>query len=291
MAGRKKKSTCYEGRYVENFNFYLKHTELDKLISHELDQVLQEQLKSVGANKSSLDVLGVGSGGGEKDVQILSLLQSLFPSTPITTDIVDGSSELINNFKALVAKTDTLQTIPFTWHVMRSEDFELQVKASPDVKKFDFIHMIHVIYYMEDVDETLRFYHSLLKNNGRIMIVLNAAGHGWDSLWTTYKKELQTSDFPVYNSSAHVKTSLENHGFTYEEHIIPSSIDITECFNPNSTTGESLLSFMTETRHFQQSFTPEIRAGILDHLRNKCSTEQDGKLILDKTYTCFFVHA
>uniref|UniRef100_A0A8C5DDM1 Histamine N-methyltransferase-like n=1 Tax=Gouania willdenowi TaxID=441366 RepID=A0A8C5DDM1_GOUWI len=245
----------------------------------------------VGANKSSLDVLGVGSGGGEKDVQILSLLQSLFPSTPITTDIVDGSSELINNFKALVAKTDTLQRIPFTWHVMRSEDFELQVKASRDVKKFDFIHMIHVIYYMEDVDETLRFYHSLLKNNGRIMIVLNAAGHGWDSLWTTYKKELQTSEFPVYNSSALVKTSLENQGFTYEEHIIPTSFDITECFNPNSTTGESLLSFMTATRHFQQSFTPEIRAGILDHLRNKCSTEQDGKILFDKTYTCFFVHA
>lgn len=36
---------------------------------------------------------------GEVDAQILTLLQSVFPAVPITADIVEGSSELSDNFK------------------------------------------------------------------------------------------------------------------------------------------------------------------------------------------------
>lgn len=45
---------------------------------------------------------------------------------------------------ALVAKTTNLQKIPFAWHIMNSEDYEKQVKAKGDMKRFDFIHMIQV---------------------------------------------------------------------------------------------------------------------------------------------------
>lgn len=47
-------------------------------------------------------------------------------------------------FLASVAKIANLQKIPFGWHIMHSEDYEKQVKAKGDVKKFDFIHMIQV---------------------------------------------------------------------------------------------------------------------------------------------------
>lgn len=47
---------------------------------------------------------------------------------------------------ALVSKTNNLQKIPFIWHVMNSEDYEKQVKAKGEVKKFDFIHMIQVLF-------------------------------------------------------------------------------------------------------------------------------------------------
>ena len=45
---------------------------------------------------------------------------------------------------ALVAKTTNLQKIPFAWHIMPSEDYERQVKAKGDMKRFDFMHMIQV---------------------------------------------------------------------------------------------------------------------------------------------------
>lgn len=38
---------------------------------------------------------------GEIDAQILTLLQSTFPAVPITADVVEGSSQLTDNFKGI----------------------------------------------------------------------------------------------------------------------------------------------------------------------------------------------
>lgn len=140
-----RRQTCYEGSSVENFHAFLEQSRQHQFIIPHLRKILLPEFEKVGAGKNSLDVLGVGSGGGEMDVQILSILQSVFPDVPLTADVVEGSIQLLDNFKALVANTATLQKIPFTWHIMHTEDYEKQVEAKNDIKKFDFIHMIHVL--------------------------------------------------------------------------------------------------------------------------------------------------
>lgn len=37
-----------------------------------------------------------------------------------------------------------------------------------------------MIYYVDDLAGTIKFYHSLLKDNGRLMIIVEA---GWSSSW------------------------------------------------------------------------------------------------------------
>ncbi|XP_045909843.1 histamine N-methyltransferase-like [Micropterus dolomieu] len=285
------KQTCYEGSSVQSFRFFLEHSGEHQAILQRVHDILPGEFKRIGAGKSSLDFLGVGSGGGELDVQMLTLLQSIFPAVPITADTVEGSSQLTDNFKALVAKTTNLQKIPFCWHIMKCEDYEKQVKAKGDMKKFDFIHMIQMIYYVDNLSTTIKFYHSLLKNNGRLMIINEAANGGWDILWKTYKKELCVDAITEYRSSGEILACLKSQGLKYEEHVIPNTFDITECFNPSSQTGQRLLNFMTATDNFYQSFTPEIRAGILDLLRNKCSTEKDGRVLFNSNLSCILVYA
>uniref|UniRef100_A0A672IPS2 Histamine N-methyltransferase n=1 Tax=Salarias fasciatus TaxID=181472 RepID=A0A672IPS2_SALFA len=233
------------------------------------------------------------SGAGEMDVEMLSLLQSVFPAVPITADIVEGSIQLTDSFKALVAKMASLQKISFAWHIMSSEDYEKQVKAQEEMKKFDFIHMIHVVYYFENLDEALRFHHSLLKNNGRLLIVVTAVLAGFPCGRLALIKELCAGtdiDKPKV-TSGDVTACLKSQGLKYDEYVFPNSFDITECFNPDSTTGESLFSFMTSRSHLSQSFTPDIRAGILDVLRNKSSTIKDGRVFFNSTFSCIVVHA
>ncbi|KAM6955431.1 histamine N-methyltransferase A-like [Lycodopsis pacificus] len=285
------KTTCYDDTRAQSFQFYLQHSGEHKAILQSLHNILPGEFKRIGVDQSSLDVLGVGSGGGEVDVEILTLLQSTFPAVPITTVIVEGSTQLTDNFKALVAKTPNLQKIPFAWHLMSSENYETQVKAKGDMKKFDFIQMVQMIYYVDNLADTITFYQSLLKNNGRLMIIVEEANSGWDILWKTYKKELAVDAITDYPSSAEVLACLKSLGLKYEEHATPNTFDITECFNPSSQTGKSLLNFLTAKSNFYESFTPEIRAGILDLLRNKCSTEKDGRVIFNNTLSCILVHA
>ncbi|XP_022049353.2 histamine N-methyltransferase-like [Acanthochromis polyacanthus] len=284
--------TCYEGHTVPNFQFYLEHSGEHEAMLQCVQNVLPGEFTRIGAGKSSLDVLGVGSGGGEMDVHMLSLLQSAFPAVPITADIVEGSSKLTDNFKALVAKTANLQKIPFNWHIMHSGDYEKQVKAKGDMKKFDFIHMIQMIYYVDNLGETIKFYQSLLKKNGRLMIIIEAGNSGWDILWKTFANELHQCNDAIkeYRSSNEVIACLKNQGLKYDEHPVPNSFDIIECFNPSSETGQRLLNFMTAQENFHESFTPEIRASMLDLLRDKCSTEKDGKVFFNSDLKCFLVH-
>ncbi|XP_041857669.1 histamine N-methyltransferase-like [Melanotaenia boesemani] len=285
------KQTCYQGVYLNSFQFYLEKSGEHAVLRQYVEKILPGEFQRIGAGKSSLDVLGVGSGGGEIDAHMLSLLQSSFPAIPITADIVEGSSALVDKFKAMVAKTANLQKIPFTWHIMHSEDYEKHVKAKGDMKKFDFIHMIQMIYYVDNLAETIKFYHSLLKINGRLMIIIEAGNSGWDILWKTYNKDLCGNEVKEYRASTEILTCLKSLGLKYEEYSIPNSFDITECFDLSSGSGECLLSFMTARDHFSESFSPEIRAGMLDLLRTKCSTEKDGKLLFDSTLSCIIVHA
>lgn len=123
------------------------------------------------------------------------------------------------------------------------------------------------------------------------LISYHPANDGWDILWKTFKKELCVDAITEYRSSGEIIACLKNQGLKYDEHVVSNTFDITECFNPSSQTGARLLSFMTATDQFYQSFTPEIRAGILDLLKNKCSTVKDGRVLFNSNMSCLLVHA
>ncbi|XP_068614025.1 histamine N-methyltransferase-like [Brachionichthys hirsutus] len=276
---------------VQTLEFYLQHSGEQEAVVGGVQDVLPGLFKRIGAGKSSLDVLGVGSGGGEVDVHMLTLLQSAFPAVPISADIVEGRSQLTDNFKALIAKTPNLKEIPFDWHSMSSEDYEKRVKAKGDVRKFDFIHMIQMLYYVDNLANSIKFFHSLLKDNGMLVIVIETANDGWDTLWKTYNKELCGDSISEYRSSAEVTACLTSQGLEYEEHDVPNTFDITECFEPTSETGQRLLNYMTAKEDFSQFATPETRAGILDLLKAKCSTEKGGRVMFKANMSCIIVHA
>ncbi|KAF7642029.1 hypothetical protein LDENG_00265810 [Lucifuga dentata] len=190
----------------------------------------------------------------------------------------------------MVPKTVNLQEIPFVWHNMTSKEYEKQVKEKGNMKKFDFIHMIQMLYYIDDLAETIKFFHSLLKKNGMLMIMHNAPGGGWGILWKKYKNVLTNKsnmDLMVEEIIFH----LNSLGLNYKEHIIPIYVDITDCFTEGNEMGELLLHFLTDQVNFYQSLNPELRAGILDLLRNTCSTEKNGRVTYRNYISCIIVHA
>lgn len=273
---------------MEGYRFYLSVSGEHGAVRGLID-TLAEDFERIGSGKCNLDVLGVGSGGGEMDIHILSTLQSVFPSLPITADVVEPCVEFTEDFKALVAKTSSLQNILFEWHAMTSEEYEKnQVHG---VKRFDFIHMIQVMSHVDDHSSTVRFFHSLLKEHGALLIVHEAGDSGWALLWKAYRKALWPEFTSDYLSAGDIKSHLDRSGLRYDEVTAHNSFDITDCFDLDSPLGERLLDSMTAQEHFHRSLTPELRKGILDLLRNKCSTEKDGRVMFNSNLSCMLVHA
>ncbi|XP_036401695.1 histamine N-methyltransferase-like isoform X2 [Megalops cyprinoides] len=291
MASTPALPTGYQGRYVQGFQMYLQRSQEHQVIQAFMDRVLPVEFARIGEGKKILDVLGVGSGGGEMDAYLLSILQSKLPGIPITADIVEPSTELTDSFKALVAKTPSLQKVPFTWHVKMCAEYESMVKEKKEAKRFDFMHMIQMLYYVSDYSAAIKFFHSLLRENGQLLIVHEAANSGWEKLWKTYRKELCTKTISSYLSAGDIKALLQGMGLRFEEHSIPNTLDISDCFLPGHEAGEKLLDFMTEQDHFHQSLTPEVRAGILKLLKHSCSVEREGRVLFDCSLSALLVHA
>ncbi|XP_030641700.1 histamine N-methyltransferase isoform X2 [Chanos chanos] len=276
----------YNANYVQAFEFYLQQSEEHKAICAFMDKVLPDEFTRIGEGKSSFNVLGVGSGGGEMDAHMLHILQSRLPATPVSVDVVEPSKKLIDNFKALVARTPSLQKIPFTWNAIACGEYEKQVKGN---KRFDFIHMIQMLYYVDDYVATIKFFQGLLRENGRLLIIHEGGGSGWATLWKTYKKELCTRSISNYISASDIKDQLKALGLKFEEHLAPNTLDMTDCFTEGSKKGQLLLDFMTD-QNFHTTMTPETRAGVLDLLRNKCSTVKNGRILFDCGLSCLVVH-
>ncbi|KAK3517092.1 hypothetical protein QTP86_019362, partial [Hemibagrus guttatus] len=65
-------------------------------------------------------------------------------------------------------------------------------------------------------------------------------------------------------------------------HILPSKMDITECFTAGDEKGELLLDFLTEVLEFSKNASPELKAGVLELLKHpECSREVDGRIIFN----------
>ncbi|XP_056144905.1 LOW QUALITY PROTEIN: histamine N-methyltransferase-like [Lampris incognitus] len=218
--------------------------------------------------KAGDDVLGLGSGGAEMDAGMLSVLRSTRPAVSITADRMEPSREVTRKLQETVAKVGLDKNRSGAVLCERSE-----VRPMLDC--------------VDDYTAALRFFHGLLKGRSRLLTV-QEAGVNWGVLWKTNRKEPCTKSISNYFSAGDIKVHLNALGLRYEEHIGHSTVDISVCFIPE---GELLLDFMADQENFPQSFIPELREGILDLPKNKCSTMKDGRVLFDCSLTRFLIHA
>ncbi|XP_022542389.2 histamine N-methyltransferase [Astyanax mexicanus] len=280
----------YQGIYMQRFQNYLQRSGEHKVIQKLIDTVLRPQITKMAEGKTGFGVLGVGSGGGEMDVYLISILQSVLQSVPISVEVVEPSTDLTQNFKDLVSKTSSLRDVSFNWNTVTCADYETQIKTKQDVK-FDLIHMIQMLYYVDDPKATLKFFHSLLKENGKLLIIHEAASSGWEILWKTFKKDLCTNTLSDYLSAGDIRVQLDALGLRYEELVVKNTLDITDCFTEGNKDGQMLLDFMTDREDFHASFSAEVRSSMLELLKNECSTTTDGRVLFNCSLSALLVHA
>ncbi|CAN2389028.1 Histamine N-methyltransferase, partial [Pristimantis euphronides] len=292
MAAAMRSLLSDNGRYVESFRLFLQNSTEHQCMQQFIEAGLPDVVSSIGNGEPVINVLGVGSGSGEIDLQIFSKIQARYPGVAISADIVEPSAEQLLSYRERVAKTPGLHGINFSWHKKTASEFQLQVKEQNSERKYNFIHMIQMMYYVKDAAATLTFYRSLLAPGGKLLIILVSGSSGWSTLWKKYGSRLPLNDLCLYITAGDIADMLSSEGARYQSHELPSDMDITECFTQGDRNGELLLDFLTETCEFNKNAPRELREEIVQTLRSPgCSAMTDEKVIFNNNLSAIVVES
>uniref|UniRef100_J3S4H4 Histamine N-methyltransferase-like n=2 Tax=Crotalus adamanteus TaxID=8729 RepID=J3S4H4_CROAD len=276
--------------YVETFQVFLKKSTEHQCMQDFIDKKLPQLISSISNGKPEIRVLSVGGGSGEIDLEILARLQSEYPGVIIHTDVIEPNAEQINSYKECVAKASDLKNIKFTWHKETSLEYENRIMDSKEMGKWNFIHMIQMLYYVKDMPATIRFFHGLLEPGAKLLIILVSGRSGWAKLWRKYGHHLPPNDLCLYISSADVEEVLDGSGLKYQSYELPSDMDITDCFNEGSKTGELLLDFLTETYNFSKTAPLDLKNELIEDLKKPEYSERRGdKYFFNNTLSAIMI--
>ncbi|NXW40680.1 HNMT methyltransferase, partial [Nyctiprogne leucopyga] len=277
-------------RYLQSFRLFLTNSTEHQSMQEFMERKLPAVIASIGNGKSAINILSVGGGAGEIDLQILSKVQARYPGVTINNDVVEPSADQISKYKERVAGTSNLENVKFTWHEETAYEYESRMNAEKKAKKWDFIHMIQMLYYVKDVPATIRYFHSLLGAQAKLLIIVVSGTSGWETLWNKYGSSLPVGDLCSYVSSANIKRILDSAGLKYQVHELPSHMDITSCFIEGNKDGELLLDFLTETCEFSKNAPPELKHQVMEELRKPgCSEKRDGKVLFNNNLSVIVI--
>ncbi|XP_051480176.1 histamine N-methyltransferase-like isoform X1 [Apus apus] len=274
-------------RYLQCFRLFLENSTEHQCMRDLVERQLPAVVASIGNGKSTINILSVGGGAGEMDLQILSKVQARYPGVTINNDVIEPSAGQIVKYKERVAETSNLENVKFTWHEETAYEYESRMKKC---KKWDLIHMIQMLYYVEDILATIRYFHSLLEAEAKLLIIHSSGTSGWETLWKKYGSSFPRDALCVYVSSADIKRILDSAGLKYQLHDLPSHLDITSCFIEGNKDGELLLDFLTATCEFSKTAPPELKHRVIEELRKpECSEEKDGKVLFSNNLSLIVI--
>uniref|UniRef100_A0A2K6G7K8 Histamine N-methyltransferase n=1 Tax=Propithecus coquereli TaxID=379532 RepID=A0A2K6G7K8_PROCO len=259
------------GKYVESFRRFLNNSTEHQCI-----------IARIGDTKREIKILSIGGGAGEIDLPILSKVQAQYPGVHINNEVVEPSAEQIAKYKELV----------FAWHKETSSEYQTRMMEEKELQKWDFIHMIQMLYYVKDIPATLKFFHSLLGANAKILITVVSGTSGWDKLWKKYRSRFPQNDLCQYVTSSDLTQMLDNLGLKYKCHDLLSVMDISDCFIDGNENGDLLWDFLTETCNFNSTAPPDLKAEILKDLQEpEFSIKKEGKVLFNNTLSFIVVEA
>ncbi|XP_078538599.1 histamine N-methyltransferase A-like [Lissotriton helveticus] len=270
-----------EVHYAQAFQVYLDNSTEHECMQEFISKDLPNIISGTGQRKSSINVLGIGSGTGKVDIQLLSKLQAQCPGVKVNNHVVDPNSDHLSKYKELVSKSSDLGNINFTWHNRTVEEYQSEMDDKKEQIKYDFIHMIQVLYYVKDVKKTINYFRNCLAPGGNLLIIVASGNSVSDTLWKEHGQFCPKDGTISILTSSDVKTILDEHRVNYEYYLLPSEIDISECYVQGSRDGELLLDFMTHTVDFFKVAPSDRVVAFLDILKQQDrSDEKDGKLFL-----------
>ncbi|XP_060113281.1 histamine N-methyltransferase-like isoform X2 [Heteronotia binoei] len=88
-------------RYLKSFRLFLEYSTEHQCTLDFIENKLPDIISSIGSGKSTINILSIGGGAGEIDLQILANVKAKYPGVIIHNEVIEPSMEQIANYKAI----------------------------------------------------------------------------------------------------------------------------------------------------------------------------------------------
>lgn len=271
----------YDAHYLESFRVYREGSSESKKLFESFLTHIPPLIKSrMVPECRRLNILSVGSAEGTTDLMILNIigreLQKSYHDQRIEIFSraiePNGSScglyrEAIKNLSSPLGNTQICFEIC-------QQTFDEYQETKKDEIKFDLIHFIHSIYYV-DMEETLiRCIENELRDKGLILSVVLTTQ---DLNYLVFSKQKRPTR-KISEKSEELIQIAKKHRWNYEVHTTEYAIDFTPVFDPKSTEGNLLLDFMTHIVDYRNTADKQLLQETLAFIDEK-TVLKDGKKI------------
>ena len=222
-----------------------------------MSSMIQKLLHSVH-DRTCFNILSVGSGTGDMDLEILKIVKDELQRSQgchqlkIFNRAIEINKYPCDLYKAAIKNLND-QQVDFD---LRHQSFEEYAEEfTMEQPKFDLIHFIHSIYYV-DIEAVLKHcIENELQDNGRLVFMVERP----DLISSVLEKQR----FPDWHGTPDEKNPetfetaekmfeiAEKYGWEHEVCTQEFSIDVTEIFDPQSTEGNLLLDFITLNKNYR----------------------------------------
>ncbi|XP_072047090.1 histamine N-methyltransferase B-like [Amphiura filiformis] len=294
---------CNHDCYWIALNEYYQQTQRQEILAKwteaEFDSYVVKVLFEKFGDKlddQPLRVLGVGSSEGNQETLQLKKLKTKF--SQISATVIEPSTERISKYQDMVRQNSSdITRIEYSWHNQTFHQFVTSMKAG---QKYHFITIIHAIYFVGEVEDSVRKLYELLEPGGIIFLIAITGHTGMGFLMKTFPHlalEKQTPSATTepqrvktnyFTNSTVVQSILKKYqmAYTHASSYI-ESVDLTTYFTEEETTPDTklMLDFITMTVKFHESEPGEIFNQVMDfikrYIRVKKSDQGDDKYYFD----------
>ncbi|RAM50406.1 MAG: class I SAM-dependent methyltransferase [Hapalosiphonaceae cyanobacterium JJU2] len=250
--------------YETNYQAFLKNWQANRQVGLDL---IQKYLKP---QPPQVAVLSVGAGSGDFDVQVIrTLKQKISKELKLRYVAVEPNHLHRQRYEQKINYSE-FSDVDLKVHSEKIEEFSID-------EKFDIIHYTHSMYYMPEHEQQLvQKSMEMLKENGFLIITLDTR----DSVIydTIFKYAAFTGEgFAEMLNIGKMQEFVDDMGLSYEVVNYPEYMDVTLCFEENSSEGKALLDFFCQAD--SSLLSDEQRQEILHILASNIS-ENDGKKLV-----------
>ena len=270
-----------------------------KILRRHIPPLIQTASLSCCQQRSSFNILSVGSGTGEMDMEIMKIIEKELQKSDqgrrmkIFNRAIEPNKCSCSLYKAVIENLPSpldSECTEFEICQQTFQEYKDSQQHQENTVKFDMVHFIHSFYHVDIEQAMMHCFERELTEQGVLVCLIS----GQDLIyWVKSKQNSQwhgrEKDSEKYETAEEIINIAKSNGWKHEIYSQEYDIDVTDVFDEKSTEGNLLLDFLIHTVNFRETADKQLVEDTLVLIK-KLTTIKDGKRFGDKKESLIIIY-